>query len=130
MDAEELRGFLALCIDPGPHRHKRSPVRLTHTLPPAYADAVQRLAPPIVRRLAEVTADLTTRAEEARTSYATALLAWIRGEDIAGNDLHALVEETTAHGRDCPRCTVDGLLSPACPTGHRLTATLLGTDQP
>lgn len=76
---EKLRDFLRLCLDPGPGRKKRTPVRLVEVLPEPMQDELTRHAPHlhILRHRAQALAEQT---DAARNLYADALATWIRDE--------------------------------------------------
>ncbi|MFF6801066.1 hypothetical protein [Streptomyces sp. NPDC012616] len=76
----DLRAFLRLCLDPGPGRDKRTPVRLVEILPPPLHDELLRHAPHLrpMRHRADALAE---QQRAARQEYADALAAWIHGEE-------------------------------------------------
>lgn len=120
----ELRAFLRLCIDPGPGRDKRTPVRMTAVLPGPALTALDRLAPPYLRAFRKTAADLAEEAARMSYAYATAVLAWIREEETT-DELHALVVDASAHGGHCRRCASGGTLAADCEEAARLATALL-----
>ncbi|MGC4947781.1 hypothetical protein ACLQ2N_16490 [Streptomyces sp. DT224] len=76
---DEVRGFLRLCLDPGPGRPKRTAAELARIMPDALGDAVSKHAPELAVLRAELkTAE--TAATEARERYSEGLRAWIANE--------------------------------------------------
>ncbi|KUN32474.1 hypothetical protein AQJ11_02820 [Streptomyces corchorusii] len=74
------REFLRLCLDPGPGREKRTPVRLLEVLPQQMHDAVIRHAP-YLRAMRDRVDALAEQHQAAKHEYADALTAWIHGEE-------------------------------------------------
>ncbi|MGW4731770.1 hypothetical protein ACWEQC_21850 [Streptomyces shenzhenensis] len=77
---EMLRSFLKLCLDPGPGREKRTPVRLAEVLPEPLARKVAEFSPH-VGRLWHSAKAVDERAKAAHRAYADALAAWIHGDE-------------------------------------------------
>ncbi|MEU0942401.1 hypothetical protein ABZ379_06330 [Streptomyces canus] len=120
----ELRAFLRTCIDPGPGRDKRTPIRLVEALPHQYAAALEQFAPRYLAAMGRTAAELTGRAEDMRHAYASSVLAWIRDEQPSDRLLD-LSQEATAHARACSWCSMGGVLAATCDEGRRLAAALL-----
>ncbi|MGX1513967.1 hypothetical protein [Streptomyces collinus] len=122
--APELRAFLRLCLDPGPGRDKRTPVRMTEALPAPVITALDELAPPYMRAYRRTAADLSHNAARMSQAYATAVLAWIRDEEPT-DELHDLVTAASVHGRECRRCSSGGTLAAHCEEAALLAAAFL-----
>lgn len=77
---EELRAFLALCLDPGPGRTTRTPEELTRILPEPILDQLARFSPDLgaLRSYAD---RRQRQADTARLVWAAALAEWIADED-------------------------------------------------
>ncbi|WP_328638436.1 hypothetical protein [Streptomyces canus] len=76
---EELREFLALCLDPGPGRAKRTPEALTRLLPEPTLDQLARFDPNL-GALRSYVDQRQRQADTARLMWAAQLAAWITGE--------------------------------------------------
>ncbi|MFF3096745.1 hypothetical protein [Streptomyces cyaneofuscatus] len=71
-DLEGLRGFLRLCLDPGPGRDGRSVEGLARRMPSFLADSIADHAPEL--------AALRKAAQDAHEAYLAALQDWITAE--------------------------------------------------
>jgi hypothetical protein len=130
--SDDLRAFLRLCIDPGTRRAKRTPTHLVQNLPKHFDQALTEHAPPVLRSLQRATADLAERYQDVMTSYAAALLAWVRDDAPTASDaLRKLVEAAHTHAAGCGRCLASGsgFLSPHCPEGGHLALALLTPEE-
>lgn len=78
--AEEVRSFLALCLDPGPGRDKRTAARVAEIMPDWLAGPLNQHAPHLAVLSAAVH-QAEAAAAAARAVHAEALAAWIAGEN-------------------------------------------------
>lgn len=90
--AAEVREFLALCLDPGPGRDKRTAARVAEIMPGWLAGPLNRHAPHLATLSAAVH-EAEAVAAAARTEHTEALGAWIAGDTTT----------TTAAGAPSPR---------------------------
>ncbi|MER6976030.1 hypothetical protein [Streptomyces carpinensis] len=137
---DDVRRFLAMCLDPGGGRTTRTPVELTRLLQQPHLDAVERHAP----QLATLRKDAEFRqqqADMARQMWADGLAAWIHGEKVSpaaladpemptGQDLTALVLQAGAaftaareHIDECDVCRPNMRLPELCVVGQDLALT-------
>lgn len=96
---EMLREFLALCLDPGPGRAKRTPEDLTRILPEPILGQLTRFDPQLgaLRAYAD---QRQRQADAARLMWAAQLAAWITGEapgDVPAPTPAAEEGETCVH---------------------------------
>ncbi|WNI20337.1 hypothetical protein [Actinacidiphila sp. ITFR-21] len=78
--AAEVRAFLALCLDPGPGRDKRTVARVTEIMPDWLAGPLNQYAPHLAG-LSDAVHQAEAAAAAARAAHAEALEAWIAGDD-------------------------------------------------
>lgn len=71
-DREGLRGFLRLCLNPGPGREGRTVEGLARRMPPFLADSIADHVPAL--------AALRKAAQDAQEAYVAALQEWITAE--------------------------------------------------
>ncbi|MET8609729.1 hypothetical protein [Streptomyces misionensis] len=130
--AEDVRAFLALCLDPGPGRPKRTPLELTALLREPHLQALEKHAPHLatMRLIAE---HRQKDADAARRTWAAGLAAWINddwtsrtsskpeGPDdpvtlMTQADMAARAAK--AHVAECGACTGDMRLPELCADGQ------------
>lgn len=128
---EELRAFLALCLDPGPGRTTRTPEELTRILPEPILDQLARFSPNLgaLRSYAD---RRQRQADTARLVWAASLAEWIADEDPEdgrpqGNGAALTHDETGICNHPAPAET-------AAELGHstilETAAAYLGDDRP
>ncbi|WP_327345910.1 hypothetical protein [Streptomyces europaeiscabiei] len=123
---DELRGFLCLCLDPGPGRTKRTAAQLAAIMPDPVYEALIQYAPNLVE-LREHAGQLAEQATAAHHAYAEGLVAWIRGDEPKPvrrrksllESAMAAVEAAQTHIESCADCRPDMRLPEMCPDGQR-----------
>lgn len=74
--AEEIRAFLALCLNPG-YGIKRTPAKLAEVMPLELRNRLETYVPQLTD-LREEAERLEAAADQARRAHATALEAWVK----------------------------------------------------
>ena len=82
---EEVRGFLRMCLDPGPGRDKRTVTQLALIMPDWLVGHLAEHAPELAGLRAAVDA-AEEKATQARAAYTEALRSWIARETVPGRD--------------------------------------------
>jgi hypothetical protein len=82
---DEVRGFLRMCLDPGPGRDKRTVTQLALIMPDWLVGHLAEHAPELAGLRAAVEA-AEERAAQARAEYTEALRSWIAHETVPGRD--------------------------------------------